>query len=291
MDKIRFQRRQRRTIARAPRHGLDDVLRWLSSTAPPLVLDVRAADEHDRWSVPGSVSIPADDILAGEAPDLPFDRMIVVVSRNGRCATEVAARLRSTGRQAGILEGGMATWSRAWNTAHRRLHDLDVVQIRRPADGRMGYLVARRGEAMAVDPCVAPEVFLEQAQALHARIGSVMETGVDPDSSAADLARLAGAPLLGPHHVRLSQDDTLPIGGHILDAGEQQCIDLGEAILTGTTIRLHPDAGAAQGAVGILRDLDPKVHILPGQADGPPGFDGAVIEAPLHQVRRWHAAA
>ncbi len=291
MERIRFQRRERRSAVEAPVHPLPDVLRWMAGTAPPIVVDVRPAKQHDAWSIPGSLSIPAKDLLADGGAELPFDRMVIVVSSDGQRAQEVAAKLRASGRQAGALEHGMEGWGNAWNVARRRLHDLDVVQIRRPATGCLSYLVARRGEAIVVDPCLDPQVYIEQARAVDAHIGSVAETGLHEHGTAAELAHQLSLPLIGPHHVRLAESDALPVGGHVIDAGARQCIDLGEAILTGSGLALQPDEAEDPALLGVLESLDPKVHILPGRADRPPGFDGSVWEAPLHQVRRWHAAA
>ena len=81
-----------------------------------VVVDVRKAEEHERGSVPGSVSFDAYDALnageerALEALEVPEGTRVVTVCNRGRAASVAAEQLRRRGHDAVHLEGGMDAW-------------------------------------------------------------------------------------------------------------------------------------------------------------------------------------
>jgi hydroxyacylglutathione hydrolase len=80
---------------------------------PPLVLDVRQADEYAAGHVPG-----ARHLMAGHVPDrlaeLPRDRAIATICASGYRASVAASLLRMAGFQdVAWVDGGLPTWQAA----------------------------------------------------------------------------------------------------------------------------------------------------------------------------------
>lgn len=80
---------------------------------PPLVLDVRQADEYAAGHVPG-----ARHLMAGDLPDrlaeLPRDRAIATICASGYRASVAASLLRQAGfHHVAWVEGGLPTWQAA----------------------------------------------------------------------------------------------------------------------------------------------------------------------------------
>jgi rhodanese-related sulfurtransferase len=82
----------------------------LSSPAPPLVLDVRSAREHDAKRIPGAISVPLNH-LSERAPALPSDRAILVHCAGGYRSSIAASILQRLGfTNVTELAGGIAAW-------------------------------------------------------------------------------------------------------------------------------------------------------------------------------------
>ena len=85
-------------------NGVDvETLRaWLEDGSPVTVLDIRAEEDRQQWSIPGSLHINAyDDLKAGhagalECAELPKDQPIVTVCNLG--AREARSRFASRER-------------------------------------------------------------------------------------------------------------------------------------------------------------------------------------------------
>jgi SulP family sulfate permease len=76
----------------------------------PLVMDVREPREFRRGHVPTARSHPLSDILTN-CPELPEDRLVVIVCRTGRLSVRAADMLRKEGyTNVLILEGGQRAW-------------------------------------------------------------------------------------------------------------------------------------------------------------------------------------
>ena len=85
----------------------------LRGSEPPLVLDVRQADEYAAAHVPG-----ARHLMAGDLPDrlaeLPRDRAIATICASGYRASVAASLLRQAGfEDVAWVEGGLPTWQAA----------------------------------------------------------------------------------------------------------------------------------------------------------------------------------
>src|SRR5262245_12313104 len=87
--------------------------KWLDEKRPVTVLDVRADDAREQWSIPGSVHIKAYDSLREGRPDalaqalLPRDRPVVTVCNAGHVSQTAADVLSGFGFDARSLAGGM----------------------------------------------------------------------------------------------------------------------------------------------------------------------------------------
>jgi rhodanese-related sulfurtransferase len=73
------------------------------------LLDVRSRAEHEAASIPGSTTIPLDE-LRGRLGEIPADRPLVVYSQSGRRSYLAVRVLRQMGFKAWSLSGGFLTY-------------------------------------------------------------------------------------------------------------------------------------------------------------------------------------
>ncbi|MBA2533772.1 MAG: MBL fold metallo-hydrolase [Rubrobacter sp.] len=303
---------------------------WLESGEEVTVVDVRREDDYSEWSVPGSVNLAAHDQLkagdpgAMEGLDVPRDRPVVTVCGAGRSSAVAAEQLRKRGFDALTLEGGMKSWSLAWNTAEVELPGTEarVIQVRRTGKGCLSYLIGSGGEATVVDAAVDPGVYLGLAEERGWRISRVLDTHVHADhlSRSGMLADLSGATLHMPGRAPVSypfsplgEGDETRIGAAMLRAlrtpghtaeSTSYLLDgrgpQGGALFTGDTLFLaavgRPDleaslegarekARALHGSLRRVLALDGGTLVLPGHTSEPVPFDGEPVAAPLSEVR------
>lgn len=77
------------------------------------VIDVRAADEFAKGSLPNAKNIPGA-ALGGRIGELKKDRPVILVCNDGTKAGPAAAQLRAGGiKEVYILAGGLAGWRAA----------------------------------------------------------------------------------------------------------------------------------------------------------------------------------
>jgi rhodanese-related sulfurtransferase len=75
-------------------------------------LDLRELDDWAEAHIAGAVRVEDGDV-EGALASLEEDRPVVVVSEDDKRSAEVAADLRERGFAAGILKGGMKSWTGA----------------------------------------------------------------------------------------------------------------------------------------------------------------------------------
>lgn len=297
----------------------------LDQGEPGTVLDVRHAEEHAEWAIPGSITFDAYDALKAGDPDamegleVPADGPVVTVCGAGKSSAVAAEQLRGLGYEAYTLEGGMKSWSMAWNTAELTVYgsEAGVIQVRRTGKGCLSYVVGTGGEAAVIDASLEPEVYVELAEERGWKITRALDTHVHADhlSRSQKLADLAGATLHMPvgspvsyPFLAVDEGGVLEIGaarvevlwtpGHTPE-GTSYLLD-GRALFTGDTLFLQsvgrPDLGASReeadkkaralyGSLRHLLDLDPWTLILPGHTSEPVPFDGEPVCALLAEVR------
>ncbi len=94
----------------------DDLMKRLVDDKPPLVVDVRSADEYAAGHVPGALHIPLSE-LELRLGELPADTPIVtycMMQHRGQSRGERAAELlRARGYDAWALDGGLPAWQQA----------------------------------------------------------------------------------------------------------------------------------------------------------------------------------
>lgn len=100
-------------VARGLAMSIRELASALDGGEPPLVLDVRQADEYAIAHVPG-----ARHLMAGDVPDrlaeLPRDRPIATICASGYRASVAASLLRRAGfREVAWIEGGVPGWQAA----------------------------------------------------------------------------------------------------------------------------------------------------------------------------------
>jgi rhodanese-related sulfurtransferase len=85
----------------------------LSSSQPPLAVDVRAPRERDRKYISGSLSMPLNH-LTENLENLPKDRSLLVYCAGGYRSSIAASLLQSRGfHRVSEIAGGIAAWEAA----------------------------------------------------------------------------------------------------------------------------------------------------------------------------------
>jgi rhodanese-related sulfurtransferase len=85
----------------------------LTSSEPPLAIDVRAPRERDQKYIAGSVSFPLNN-LAKNLEKIPRDRPLLVYCAGGYRSSIAASLLRRSGFDSvGEIAGGVAGWEAA----------------------------------------------------------------------------------------------------------------------------------------------------------------------------------
>ena len=104
--------RSRRPRATRSRRSSSSTSRTRARTS--LLVDVREPHEYEIVQIPGSVLIPKDRILSGEAfSELPQDKPLVLHCKSGARSAEALAALHKAGfKDAVHVGGGVLAWAR-----------------------------------------------------------------------------------------------------------------------------------------------------------------------------------
>jgi len=92
--------------------GVHELKDMIDSGKDFLLVDVREPNEYEIIKIPGSVLIPKDRILRGEAlSELPHDKPIVLHCKSGARSAEALAAVKAAGfRDAVHVQGGVLAW-------------------------------------------------------------------------------------------------------------------------------------------------------------------------------------
>lgn len=306
--------------------GAETLRQWLSNGKPVTLLDIRTKEDRAQWSIPGSIHIDAYNELKAGGPGaladavLPANVTVVTICNMGRISQIAAQIVADRGLEALFLEGGMKSWSLAWNLAEVPLNNKParITQIRRTGKGCLSYLVSSAGEALVIDASLPPRVYLDLAAQQSARIRYVLDTHIHADhlSRSRSLAEEAGATLVLPPQGRvhfpfvpIAHGDVVTLGGTTLMAhlspghtleSTSYLLD-GEALFTGDTLflsgvgrpDLHADSQAAQERARLLYHtlnrllaLDQHLLVLPCHGSEPIPFDEVPLSARLGEVSK-----
>ncbi len=123
--------------------SVETLRHMLEQGEPVTVLDIRTDEERSEWAIPDSVhfeayeALKAGDERAMEGVDLPERLPVVTVCGAGKTSMIAAEQLRAKGFTAMSLDGGMKSWSLAWNVAEVPMSgtEAEVAQVRRTGKG------------------------------------------------------------------------------------------------------------------------------------------------------------
>jgi hydroxyacylglutathione hydrolase len=103
-------RAEERPVARIEPIGPDDLAGLLNGGEPPLVLDVRGADEYAAGHIVGSLHIPYGE-LARRLDELPRDRALATICKGGKRSGLAASVLQREGFETiHVARGGVGSW-------------------------------------------------------------------------------------------------------------------------------------------------------------------------------------
>jgi rhodanese-related sulfurtransferase len=129
----------------ADRISVGELQEHLTAGRPVTVLDVRSPSDVD-WEIPGAIHVDAyADLQSGQLGPLADLNLppgpVVTVCEVGRTAAIATDLLRVNGVETLTLDGGMRSWSLAWNSAHTTISGCEVIQVRRTGKGCLSYIV------------------------------------------------------------------------------------------------------------------------------------------------------
>ncbi|MFQ3610290.1 MAG: MBL fold metallo-hydrolase [Fimbriimonadales bacterium] len=216
-----------------------------------LLLDVRNADEFERWKIEGrnpfeTLHIPYFAFLESEEENIgrvPKGQPVVVVCAKGGSSEYVANLLRERGYEAVNLEGGMIAWGNYYRT--RRIPDtgtdLAIYQITRVARGDLAYAVVSNGEAVLIDPTRHAEVYTNLAEREGFKIVAIFDTHAHADhiSSGPRLAKELGVPYFLHPYDGIHPIDMLPATFEYEYLKDNFTFKFGNATLKGIHIPGH----------------------------------------------------
>jgi glyoxylase-like metal-dependent hydrolase (beta-lactamase superfamily II)/rhodanese-related sulfurtransferase len=300
----------------------------LAAGQPVTVLDVRSPSDVD-WEIPGAIQVDAyGDLQSGRLGPLAELKLppgpIVTVCGVGRTAAIATQLLRANGVEALTLDGGMRSWSLAWNIAQTTISGCRVVQVRRTGKGCLSYIVESQSEAIVIDASVDPDVYVRLLSERGWRLVAVADTHIHADhlSRSRQLAHLEGAALWLPTQDRaqypfrpVADGDRIVFGSTALvamrtpghtDESTTYLLD-DTAAFTGDTLFLNsvgrPDledgtrqelaarARLLHMSVRRLLQLPDATRMFPGQVSEPIPFDGRMLGKTVGTIRDTVALA
>jgi len=258
----------------------------------PILIDVREPEEYSEWHIADSINIPLSQVGKSESIEkIHQNSEIVTICAKGNRSKVAKFVLAGNGIRAKSLEGGMESWTMAFETAEKNYaingKEITVVQARRIGKGCMSYMISSDGEAMVIDPVFPYDEYVEIAEKKGWRITNVCDTHQHADhvSAAKSLAEKTGAVLnLSAYenyefaHEALHDSKKLQVGsmkikvihtpGHTL--GSLSFLIEDKLLFTGDTLFVdgvgRPDLrDEAEEFAPILHDtLQKKLVIMPG---------------------------
>jgi len=234
----------------------DELYQAIRRGRPPLILDVRNADECANWAIEGLpakglVNIPYFMFLEDEAgclERLPSAPEMAVVCAKGGSSAFVAALLAQHGICARNLRGGMIAWGDLHvSTGVTSAADAPVrlFQINRVGKRCLSYVIVSNDEALVIDPARHLDWYTSLAQEQRARLTRVIDTHLHADhlSGGPAFARSLGI----PYHIRLDDAAGARFPYHGLEDGTR--LALGSSVVE--IIAIHTP-GHTPGSTSLL---------------------------------------
>ncbi len=275
--------------------------RLLQTPDPPVVLDVRNAEERSLARFPGDRHIPMYE-LPRRYSELPTDRPIVVCCQFGSDSRRAVEYLRRKGlRSVAALEGGLDEYARVVDPSIPRYRfaereaTLLVRQFPRPESGCLAYLVGDpvSHDAVLIDPGRDVAPYVASLADGPWKLRAIIETHTHADHLAghAELHRRTDAAIYLSHrspasypHSSLAEGQTLSFGdesvsvletpGHTRD---HLTLRVRDKIFTGDTLLIgacgRTDLG--DGSPELLwESLTEKILRLPDETEVLPAHFG-----------------
>jgi glyoxylase-like metal-dependent hydrolase (beta-lactamase superfamily II)/rhodanese-related sulfurtransferase len=312
----------------ADRISVGELQELLAAGLPVTILDIRSPSDVD-WEIPGAIHMDAyADLQSGRLGPLAELSLaqgpVVTVCGVGRTAAIATELLRANGVETLTLDGGMRSWSLAWNSAHTTISGCEVIQVRRTGKGCLSYIVESDSEAVVIDASVEPDVYIRLLRERGWRLVAVADTHIHADhlSRSRRLAQLEGARLVLPAQDRaqypfrpVADGDRIVFGSTALvamrtpghtDESTTYLLD-DTAALTGDTLFLNsvgrPDleGGTRQErssrarllhmSVSCLVQLPEATQVFPGHVSEAIPFDGRMLGTTVGTIRDTVALA
>jgi len=295
----------------------------LEEKKPVFILDVRPKEQREEWQIPGGNYIDAYKRLnEGDASVLdeiaiPENTEVITVCAAGRTSQIAASELRKKGIEAFSLEGGMKSWSLAWNTATLVFNNFEIIQLRRTGKGCLSYIITSNSEAVIVDASLSPAVYEQILVEKNLSLKFLLETHIHADhlSRAKLLAEKNNVPLYLPVPNKVSfafkpvedgnvfktgniEIKSISTPGHTL---ESMCYMIDDKILlTGDTLFIdgvgRPDlksneeetkakAKTLYASLQKILSLPGDTIVLPAHTGKPVNFDNKVLQATLATIK------
>ena len=165
-----------------------------------LLIDVRESEEYSEWHIAGSINIPLSQVGKQDSlRKIPQNSEVVTICARGNRSKVAKFVLAGNGIPAKSLEGGMESWTIAFETAKKMYtingKKITVVQVRRIGKGCMSYMVSSQDKAIVVDPVFPYDEYTKIAKENNWKITRVYDTHQHADhvSAAKSLAEKSGA--------------------------------------------------------------------------------------------------
>ena len=301
-----------------------EILRtWLEEGKPVFVLDVRPEEQRKEWRIPRSAylggykRVNEGDMSVLDEINIPETTKVVTVCAAGRTSQVAATALREKGIDAYSLEGGMKSWTLAWNTAAIDLGNFEIIQVRRTGKGCLSYIVASDKEAIIVDASLPPNVYEQILAEKNLTLKYVIETHIHADhlSRTKQIAERNSVPLYLPTPNKVSfsfkpvaEESVFKIGsiqikaistpGHTL---ESTCYIINNRVLlSGDTLFIdgvgRPDLKSSEEetvakarmlyqSLQKLMRLNESIIVLPAHTGKPVDFDNKPLQATIATIK------
>lgn len=297
---------------------------WIDRGIPIFVLDIRPLSQRQEWHIPGSHYLDAykrlneGDKSVLDEIEIPDNAKVVTVCAAGRTSQIASDALREKGFDASSLEGGMKSWSTAWNTAQKKFNNFEVLQIRRTGKGCLSYIVSSDREAVIIDASLPIDIYLRRIKQNNLSIKYVIETHIHADhlSRSKEVADYFKVPLFlpVPNNVQfpfqsISESTVFPIGrvmlwtiptpGHTMESVSfyiENCIVFtGDTLFTNGVGRpdLKSNAEESRNKATLLHHslkkllfLPDEVLILPAHTNKPVEFDKIMLNSTIKEVKK-----
>jgi len=278
-----------------------ELRRWVESSDPPYLLDVRPMSERRVVRLPNDHHVPLESVAEAVA-SLPRDRPIVVYDHLGFRARRAVEFLSQSGfGGVAALEGGLEEYARVADPSLPRYPVDDPAsrvylrQVVRPDSGCLSYFVGDLDERLAV--VIDPARDLGPYRALLAeggwRVTAIVESHTHADHLAGHSAlhAVTDAPIFVSHrspaqypHRGLTEGEAVPFGieeltvletpGHTLD---HLTLRVRDRIFTGDTLLLgscgRTDLGGGSPEL-LWESLTEKILRLPSETEVYPAHYG-----------------